>query len=325
MRTFNAVLCLAAVARCGYIGAPLPPALNIPQRVGIVNAAQHSDQIVIGFPITGGTTDGLTLKRLREIDLRAGPPAPSMDKWAQTARQIPVDPPSIDGHELRVPVAGLENQDIVVAVRAVGPTGRAGAWSEPLTIHVVPAPAVPVVSAVTGPEGITLRWPRAGAPPQTKWRVFRKKKGDEQAVAVADAPEPLWLDPTTEENAEFTYQVQTLAPAGSRFAESEMSRAISIIYKDVFPPAPPVGLTAISGIGSIELTWEPNREPDLRGYQVYRAEAPGVLVKLGDPTVEVTYSDKAVGHAKRYLYAVSAVDKQGNESKPSATVEISAP
>ena len=73
------------------------------------------------------------------------------------------------------------------------------------------------------------------------------------------------------------------------------------------------------------MTWEPSREPDLRGYQVYRAEAPGALVKLGDPTVEVTYSDKAVGHAKRYLYAVSALDKQGNESKPSPAVEIGAP
>jgi hypothetical protein len=325
MRTFVAVLCLAAATGCGYVGAPLPPALNIPQRVEIVNASQHADQLVVGFLITGKTTDGLVLKRLRAIDLRAGPPAPSMEKWAQGARQIPVEPPDIDGHELRLPVAGWENRDIVVAVRAVGPTGRVGAWSEPLAIHVVPVPPVPVVSAMAGPEGITLSWPRESAPPQTKWRVFRKKKGEEPAVAVADAPEPQWMDPVTEENSEFTYQVQTLAPAGSRFAESALSRAVTVIYRDVFPPAPPVGLTAISGIGSIELTWEPNREPDLRGYQVYRAEAPGALVKLGDLTVEVTYGDKAVGHAKRYVYAVSAVDKLGNESKLSATVEISAP
>jgi hypothetical protein len=325
MRTFSTVLCLAAVTRCGYIGAPLPPALNIPQRVSIVNASQHADQLVVGFLITGDTTDGLVLKRLRAIDLRAGPPAPSMEKWAQGARQIPVEPPDIDGHELRLPVAGWENQDIVVAVRAVGPTGRAGAWSEPLTVHVMPVPAVPAVSATAGPEGITLAWPREGAPSGTKWRVFRKKKGDEKAVAVADAPEPQWMDPMTEENAEFTYQVQTLVPAGSGLAQSEMSRAITVAYRDVFPPAAPVGLTAIAGVGSIELTWEPNREPDLRGYQVYRAEAAGALMKLGDPTAEVTYSDKAVGHAKRYVYAVAAVDKLGNESKLGATVEISAP
>lgn len=325
MRTFIPVLCLVATAGCGYVGAPMPPALNIPERVQLVNASQQADQLVVGFLITGKTTDGLVLKRLRAIELRAGPPAASMNLWAQQARQIPVDPPAIDGHELRAPVAGWENQDIVVAVRAIGPTGRPGAWSEPLTVHVLPAPATPVVSAIPGPEGITLSWPRMGAPAGTKWRIFRKKKGDEQAVALAESPEPRWTDAAMEENAEFIYQVQALVPAGSRLAESERSREIAVTYKDVFPPTVPASLSAIAGVGSIELTWEPNREPDLRGYQIYRAEASGALAKIGELTGEVTYSDKAVEHAKRYVYAVSAVDKLGNESKPSATVEIAAP
>lgn len=329
MRTSIAALCLAAATGCGYVGAPLPPALNIPVRVDVVNTSQHSNQLVIGFLITGKTTDGLVLNRLRAIDLRAGPPAASsavsMDKWAQGAQQIPVDPPSIDGHELKLPVAGWENKDVVVAVRAVGPSGRAGAWSLPQTIHVVPVPPVPLVATSSGPDGITLAWPREGAPAGTKWRVFRKKAGDEQAVPVAEATEPKWVDPITEENAEFTYQVQTLAPAGSRFAEGEKSRSVSVTYKDVFPPATPVGFATIAGVGSIELTWEPNHEPDLQGYRVYRAEAAGVPARLGELTGEVTYSDKAVEHGKRYVYGVSAVDKQGNESKLSATVEVSAP
>jgi hypothetical protein len=325
MRTLIAALCLAAATGCGYIGAPMPPALNIPSRVSVVVASQHADHLTVGFIITGKTTDGLVLRRLQAIELRAGPPAASMAKWAQSARQIPVEPPAIEGHELKIPISGWENQDVVVAVRAVGPTGRAGAWSEPLTVHVLPVPRVPVVAAAPGPDGITLSWPREGAPPGTTWRVFRQKKGEEKAVAVADALEPRWVDPMTEENAEFTYQVQVLLPAGKAVAESEKSRAVSVTYKDVFPPATPVGLTAIAGVGSIELAWEPNHEPDLRGYQVYRAEAPGALAKLGEMTGEVIYSDKAVTHARRYVYAVSAVDKLGNESKLSPAVEITAP
>ena len=325
MRTFIGVLCLAAATGCGYVGAPLPPALNIPMRVELVTASQQAGQLVVGFIVTGKTTDGLVLNRLRSIDLRAGPVAAPMDKWAQGARQIPVDPPKIEGHEVKLPIDGWENQDIVVAVRAVGPTGRAGSWSEPLTIHVVPVPPIPAVSAIPGPEGITLSWARGTATVGTNWRIYRKKKDDEKAVAVADATESQWVDPVTEEDAEFTYQVQTLVPAGTRFAESEKSRAVSVTYKDVFPPATPVGLTTIAGVGSIELTWEPNHEPDLRGYQVYRGEASGALAKLGELTGEVTYSDKAVEHGKHYLYAVSAVDKQGNASKLSATMEVNAP
>ena len=37
------------------------------------------------------------------------------------------------------------------------------------------------------------------------------------------------------------------------------------------PPSTPAGLTAIPGDGRVDLTWTPNREPDLRGYHVYWA------------------------------------------------------
>ena len=44
MRTFIGALCLAAATGCGYVGAPLPPALNIPQRVDVINASQQSGE-----------------------------------------------------------------------------------------------------------------------------------------------------------------------------------------------------------------------------------------------------------------------------------------
>ena len=325
MRTYLAALCLAAATGCGYIGPPLPPALNIPEKVTVVKASQHGGQLVVGFVITGRTTDGLVLNRLRAIELRAGPAAASTQQWAQGARQIPVEPPKIDGWELKSPIDGWENRDIVVAVRAVGPTGRPGAWSEPLTVHVVPAPPIPVVAAAPGPDGVELSWPRASAPEGTKWRVYRQRKGEEQPISIADTTEPRWVDPVTEEDAELTYQAQALVPAGKSIAESERSKPVSLVYKDVFPPAMPSGLTAIAGVGSIELTWEPNHEPDLRGYQVYRAETGGAMAKLGGVIGEVIYSDGKIEHAKNYVYAVSAVDKLGNESKLSARVEVTAP
>lgn len=325
MRNYLGALCLAAATGCGYVGAPLPPALNIPERVEHVSASQQGNELVVDFEITGKTTDHLVLHSLRAIELRAGPPATSMDLWARNSRQLPVDLPKIEPRAISAPIAGWEGQDIVVAVRALGPTGRPGAWSEPLTVHIVPTPSVPRVSAVPGPDGVVLSWPREGAPAGTKWRVYRQRKGEAKPVAIADAPEPQFVDPVTEENAELSYQVQTLQPAGKGFAESELSQAVSLTYKDDFPPAVPVGLTAIAGVSSVELTWEPNHEPDLRGYQVYRGTVPGSLAKLGAVIGEVTFSDTKIEHAKHYVYAVSAVDKIGNESKPSATVEVSAP
>ena len=90
MRTLLVVLAMAAACGCGFVGGPLPPALNIPERVTVLNAHQHAGQLVIGLVVTGKTTDGLVLKRLREIELRYGPPGPSMDHWADVyKRQVP--------------------------------------------------------------------------------------------------------------------------------------------------------------------------------------------------------------------------------------------
>jgi hypothetical protein len=317
---------MAAVCGCGYVGAPLPPALNIPERVAVLNARQHADQLVIGFVVTGKSTDGLVLKRLSEIELRYGPSGPSMDRWAAGAKRIPVEPPKAEGYEFKAPITGLENKDITVAVRVVGPTGRAGQWSEPLNLHVVPVPPVPAVEAEAGPAGITLRWPAAGAPPGTNWRVYRLTKGDEkpQPVSVATAPE--WLDATAiAEDQAYSYQVQALVPAGKGFAESDLSKPAGLTYKDVFPPEPPAGLTAIAGVNSIELSWEPCREPDLKAYQVWRAEDTGPLVKLAEVAGDVSYSDHQVSAGKHYRYAVSASDTKGNTSKPGAAIEFVAP
>ena len=326
MRTVLVVLAMAAAFGCGFVGAPLPPALHIPERVTVLNAHQHADQLVIGLVVSGKSTDGLVLKQLREIELRYGPPGPSMDRWAAGAKRIPVEPPKADGYEFRAPMAGLENKDIVIAVRAVGPSGRAGQWSEPLILHVVPVPPVPAVEAVAGPAGITLRWPAAGAPPGTSWRVLRQTKGEEkpQPVSVATAPE--WLDATAiEEDQPYSYQVQALVPAGKSFAESDLSKPAGLTYKDVFPPEPPSGLSAIAGVNSIELAWEPCREPDLKAYQVWRAEGAGPLVKLGEVLGDVTYSDRQVSAGKHYRYAVSASDNRGNTSKPGVAIEFVAP
>ncbi|MGC9999620.1 MAG: fibronectin type III domain-containing protein [Bryobacteraceae bacterium] len=323
MRTLLVVLAMAAACGCGFVGGPLPPALNIPERVTILNAHQHAGQLVIGLLVTGKTTDGLVLKRLREIELRYGPPGPSMDHWAAAATRIPIEPPQAQGYEFKAPTAGLESKDIVIAVRVIGPTGRRGQWSEPLNLHVVPVPPMPIVEAAAGPAGITLRWPAASAPPGTSWRVFRQIKGEAKAQAVALATTPEWLDAAAiEEDQNYTYQVQALVPAGKSFAESDLSKPAGLTYKDVFPPEPPAGLTAIAGVNSIELSWEPGREPDLKAYQVWRAEDSGPLVKLAEVAGDVTYSDRQVSAGKHYRYAISASDSKGNTSKPGVAIEV---
>ena len=93
------------------------------------------------------------------------------------------------------------------------------------------------------------------------------------------------------------------------------------------PPAPPTGLTAGAGDGSVTLGWDANGEPDLDGYNVYRGTAAGgPYTQLNASLVTATsYGDTGLQNGTTYYYVVSAVNTSAQESAPSAEGERHAP
>jgi fibronectin type 3 domain-containing protein len=87
----------------------------------------------------------------------------------------------------------------------------------------------------------------------------------------------------------------------------------------------PMGLTALAGINTIELSWDRNTEEDLKGYRIYRALEAGPFERLAELVEDPAYSDKSVTPGKKYKYAVSSIDQAGNESAKSTPVEITSP
>ena len=134
-----------------------------------------------------------------------------------------------------------------------------------------------------------------------------------------------WLDREAQFGETYEYSLQTVLKVGSSAAESAVSQALTITPVDRFPPEPPEGLAALAGSSTIELTWEQSTETDLRGYRIYRAAGDGALEPLGDPVEVPSYSDRGVQSGARYRYAVSAVDRSGNESQRSSAVEVAMP
>jgi len=107
----------------------------------------------------------------------------------------------------------------------------------------------------------------------------------------------------------------------------EPSPPATFVFHDTLPPSAPAGLAGIPGGGfgeapSIDLSWEPNPELDVQGYNVYRAEAGSgkfTLLTVA-PTPGPAYSDDSARPGKTYEYRVTAIDGHGNESSPSSTV-----
>ncbi len=83
-----------------------------------------------------------------------------------------------------------------------------------------------------------------------------------------------------------------------------------------------LAILAIAGIAqaaTVQVTWNPNTEPDLAGYKIYYGTASGVYgdpIDVGNVTGHVM--EITPQHGATYYFALTAYDTSGNESGYSA-------
>ena len=317
------------LASCGYPGDPLPPALNIPRRITDLRAIQRGDRIILQFTPVLESTEGLILTSLHGIELKAGPhPAGafSTELWASAAEPVPVSETSEGLITVETPAGKWLGRDIIFGVRTMGPTKRPSAWSNLITVAVVPPLSPPEgLKAENLPEGVGLRWTRANERSGLAWRIYRHSGEQEEYTLLGRCTEPLWLDRGTTYDTKYSWLVQSVVPAGGQEAESLPSEPVSLTPKDVFPPPAPSSLRALSGVNSIELAWEQLPSNDLESWQIWRAEGGAPLAPYGEPVTVPAFSDGKVQSGRRYRYAVSSRDTNGNQSQPSEAIEMNAP
>lgn len=96
---------------------------------------------------------------------------------------------------------------------------------------------------------------------------------------------------------------------------------------DNFPPTPPDGVYSITGDGVVTLYWNPNREPDLAGYEVWwNDQAEGFYEYLASvPKDQNWYEDYQVTNGVTKFYAVLAYDVEGWESALSYEIVFDTP
>ncbi len=317
------------LASCGYVGEPLPPALNIPEKIGDLTAIERGDRIVLEFTLPERTTESLPLKGIGEVDLRAGSMggrAFDLNTWASEAKRIPAAGQPGGSVRVEAPARDWVGQEVIFSARLSNPRGRMSDWSNLVVLTIIPPLQQPAaLQAAAVREGVRVAWRDDQAAPGLAFRVLRKAPGQEQAEQAARVEAREWIDTSTDYGKSYEYSVEAVAKAGDKEAESDIAGPARITPRDTFPPAVPTGLAAIAGIGTIELAWDRNTEPDFRGYRVYRSLEGGTFERIADLVEAPSYSDKAVEAGKKYRYQVSAVDQAGNESERSAPAEITAP
>jgi hypothetical protein len=309
---------------CGYVGEPLPPALNMPKQITDLRMGESGENIVIEFTIPNRTTEELPMTRVGEVELRLAPGgAPPFDfsRWCESAQRIPVPSASPGPVRLKTSAKPWAGQEVLLAVRVSSAKGRFSDWAGPLALPVVePVSSPEDVRAEAAPTGVKLTW-RAAPREALSFRVLRRTDSKKDASLVSTPAASGWIDTSTAYGKRYTYTVQAVVKTGTSEAESEISAPVEIVPADKFPPAVPSGLTAASTPESVELAWERATDPDLAGYRVYRSADGVAFEKIADSLEAPNYSDRSVASGKRYRYAVSAVDLLGNESARSQPVE----
>jgi fibronectin type 3 domain-containing protein len=302
-----ALLGILWLTGCAYVGAPKPPALDIPTRITDLRAAEYGDKIVVEFTIGADTTEGLKLSEVKAVEARVAIGSASQIVPLQAKPPGPVDDDFTAGAWI--------GKNVVVTVRATGPKGKAADWSNPVSLTVGAPLATPAnLQAVSDPQGVRLTWL---GPANGRYRIFRGA-GEMMPQRLAESDKPEYVDTTVDFGSPYRYFVQALA---GELQQSEVSMTVAVTPTDAFPPAVPVGLMAVAGVNSIELVWQRNTEDDFAGYHVYRSTDGGTPQPIAGPLDAPTFSDRTVEIGKKYSYTVTATDRNGNESARSAPAE----
>jgi hypothetical protein len=360
----SAFLAGALLAGCASPGNPRPPSLNLPDKVTDLTASRIGDRVKISWSPPTRTTDGVDIEFPVTVEICRDPVLPPPSTRSRKPIPIPcTSVKRLTGHtgpstaEDTLPASLTTGPRLAVAyrLRLLNPAGRSAAASTPVYVASGPAePAVASFHATQTRPGVVLEWaptppesavevtrtliqPPAPAPapkPQGKALPVGKKKDPAAPVLLRPAtPAHGMLDPVPLISQTYTYTAQRISNvelAGHPLQlRSEPTPALTLALRDTFPPVSPRGLVSVPGTlanqPTLDLSWDPNPEPDLAGYRVYRLDLAGPTSTPRLLTPELlagpAFRDPGVLPNHRYRYQVTAVDRTGNESSPSTSIE----
>lgn len=325
-----AVAALLALAGCGQVGNPLPPSLDLPRPVSDLKAARKGDQVLLTWTTPRETTDRLPIKEGVTTCVCRAPAALAAKECSQVGEAAPRPAPGARASFTDVlPHEQARDGVAVYTVEVLNDRGRSAGLSNAVQVRLVPTlPPPSAVRARVTAEGVILSWSALPpAPGSYSLRIYRQAAGAAAPVIAGEMPLPAapeFLDKSFEWEKTYQYRITVVTFARRNDAppeeiEGDDSAAVEVFVHDVFPPAVPTAVQAVASSGGgtsfIDLTWTPNGEADLAGYNVYRREAGAQPVKINGELLKTpAFRDASVAAGHTYFYSVSAVDLRNNES-----------
>lgn len=328
---------------CRNAGAAPPPATGRPRsrtvvgsppcpaalRVRVMPGEKSLAADTLSEPLTAGAPSLLTyrVQILNAAGRTAGPSAPA---YAATGAA----PDPVEAFR-----ATSQKPGVVLEWSAESPANPSDSVELDRTT-VAPQPRPPAKPGQLGSNGTHEPKNLLAAAPAAPAEIHLRAGGDEDSSS-ADAGGT--LDRTVQIDHTYTYTAQRVRSVvlGAQHLEvrSAASPQVTVAVRNAFPPEAPTGLVAAPGfVGAgdaarptIDLSWEPNDEPRIAGYRVYRrdlgANGTGEWHKIsGEELIRVpAFRDVSVTAGQQYGYRVIAVGDNGIESAPGNEITETAP
>jgi hypothetical protein len=347
-------------------GTPLPPSLNLPVQVKDLTATRTGERVRLTWTMPTKNTDKLLLKgKVQVVVCRKLPNAQDCEPVGKLEKN-PGERVDV-GQELPEQLATGMPRPLTYLVELLNKNGKSAGKSNPAVVAAGEAPgAVLGLDAQIQKIGVVLHWnaaldgpgasairlqrklisppaaPAAAPAPPSKSAAGVLAPGPESAeqnllVEVKDRAQVGAVDKDIHFGETYEYRAQRILRVNVGGTQMELdgpfSAPVIVEAKDVFPPAAPKGLAAVSVAATnstsagVDLDWEPNTEADLAGYVVYRREGDGDWERVS-PTVLLVgpgYHDAHVQPGHTYEYAVTAIDQSGHESLRSEPAKEAVP
>jgi fibronectin type 3 domain-containing protein len=196
------------------------------------------------------------------------------------------------------------------------------------------SPPIQGLRVTQAPQSLNLQWAAptqsvtgGSLPPLVGYRIYRRQEAHSasEAKLVAEAQKPSFSDTHFQYDQTYSYTVRAVFEKDGYTAETADSAPASITPRNVFPPNPPQGLTAVFTGRSVQLIWKPSLAPDIAGYNVYRQTQGQPPERLNHELLRTpVFSDSNIVQGRQYTYWVTVVNLVHHESLPSQKVTLEA-
>ena len=334
---------------CAAEGPPQPPQVERPQAIRDLEARQIGRSVEITLTLPKLTADGRRLTKPIELDLYRTltpphqaliPPRVAAKPWVSLAHATLASEARDSRlvHSFTLSPAEF-HQDLgstfsFLAVSLTHAFRGRPLRSPPsnrseLTLLDVTEPVENLTVKVT-PKILELRWsaPKktlAGRPIPSRLscRVYLRAGRQPSFRLIGTTQRTEFDDSDFQFGQHDSFMVRSVTVQGNVTAESGNSNIAEITPRNTIPPPPPRGLSGIYTAGAVELVWQPDLGSNVAGYRVYRRRGQTPFKLLNPVLVETpVYRDAHVAANRRYIYAVTAVSRSGQESGRSSPFAI---